>query len=65
MWASVKSIDFSKQLYLDEIDNIKTKLENDEMYIDYILNDVQTLFKSTADNTLGKKYEYEIDILFS
>jgi len=62
MWASENAADFARQLNVDEIENIKTKIGNYEVHIDCILNDVQTLFKSTADNTLGKEYEYEIDI---
>ena len=62
MWASEKAVDFAKQLNLNEIKNIKSKIGNYEVHIDCILNDVQSLFKSTADNTLGKEYEYEIDI---
>ena len=62
MWASEKALEFAKQLNLEEIDNIKTKIGNPEAHIDCILNDVQTLFKCTADNTLGKECEYEIDI---
>ena len=62
MWASEKAIDFAKQLNLDEIDNINSKLGNYEVHIDCVLNDIQSLFKSTADNILGRECEYEMDI---
>ena len=61
MWSSEKTIDFAGQLNLGEIDNIKTKIGNPETHIDRILNDVQIIFKCTADKTLGKEREYEID----
>ena len=62
MWASDKAIDFTKQLKVNDINNIKNKLDNHETHIDCILSDVQTLFKNAADNVLGEEYEYEIDI---
>ena len=54
MWASKKAIDFAKQLNLGEIDNIKTKIGNPETHIDRILNDVQIIFKCTADKNSGE-----------
>ena len=37
-------------------------VRNNDEHIDCILNDIQKLFKSSADNVLGKEIEYELDI---
>ena len=62
MWASDKALNFTRQLNLEELNMIKVKLGNPNVHIDYILNDIQTLFNCTANNALGEEYEYKIDI---
>ena len=47
---------------MEELNRIKVKLGNPNVHIDYILNDIQTLFNCTANNALGEEYEYKIDI---
>ena len=62
MWDRENAVDFSNQLNIDEVNNIKEKIGNSNSEIDDIVSDIQKLFKSTADTILGKEYEYEIDI---
>ena len=62
MWTSEKAVDFAKELKLEDIKNIKDKVGNNDEHIDCILNDIQNLFKSSADNVLGNEIEYELDI---
>ena len=62
MLARENAADFSNQLNIDEVNNIKEKIGNSNSEIDHIVNDIQNLFKCTADTILGKEYEYEIDI---
>ena len=62
MWASDKAIVFANQLNKEEINNIRDKVGNYDVHIDCIINDIQKLFKCTADKVLGPEYEFEIDI---
>ena len=62
MWASDKAIVFANQLNKEEINNIRDQVGNYDVHIDCIINDIQKLFKCTADKVLGPEYEFEIDI---
>ena len=62
MWASENAVDFAKDINLEDIKSIKDKVGNYDEHIDCILNDIQKLFKCSADNVLGREYEYELDI---
>ena len=62
MWTSESATVFSNQINIDEVNNIKEDLDNSNTEINSILNDIQKLFKCTADKVLGHEYEYEIDI---
>ena len=62
MWTSAHAIDFLNQLNIDQVNRIKDKLGNSNAEIDCILNDIQNLFKCTADTVLGHEFEYKIDV---
>ena len=62
MWTSAIAVDFSNQLNIDQVNKIMDKLGNSNAEIDCILDDIQNLFKCTADTVLGYEFEYKIDV---
>ena len=62
MWTSANAVDFSNQLNIDQVNKIMDKLGNSNAEIDCILDDIQNLFKCTADTVLGHEFEYKIDV---
>ena len=62
MWTNENAVGFSDQLNIEHVNRIKEKLGNSNTEIDGILDDIQNLFKCTADTVLGYEYEYEIDV---
>ena len=62
MWTRESAVVFSNQLNIDQINIIKDKLGNANSEINCILNDIQNLFKCTADTVLGREYEYKVDV---
>ena len=61
MWSSDKSVHFSNQLNIDEINNIKANLCNTDNDLNCILNKIQKLFETTANKVLGFEREFQID----
>ena len=50
MWTSENAVDFAKDINLEDIKSIKDKVGNYDEHIDCILNDIQKIFKCSADN---------------
>ena len=61
MWTNDKSTTFSDQINIDEVNNIKENLANKNTDIDYILDKIEKLFKTTANTVLGYEREYQVD----
>ena len=61
MWTNDKSVAFSDQLNINEVNNIKETLANKNSDIDYILDKIEKLFKNTANTVLGYEREYQVD----
>ena len=61
MWTSDKSVAFSDQLNINEVNNIRINLVNNETDVNCILDKIQKLFKNTANSVLGCEREYQID----
>ena len=61
MWTSDKSVAFSDQLNINEVNNIRESLANDSTDVNLIIDKIQALFEHTANIVLGYEREYQVD----
>ena len=61
MWSNDKSLPFSEQLDLNEVNIIEENLNSNDVGITCILNKIQKLFENTANSVLGYECEYKVD----
>ena len=62
MWSNVKALDFSNNININDLNDIRENLGNPDAHIDCILNKIQKLYKGAADITLGPEYEFKVDV---